>query len=93
MVWMGGHEGEGAPCCIRLGFAQVPTAASGSETETARREKPRGATRSGSIPFRTCFPGTLMTWNRHRRHTETGARTSRIFTHRSQPLEMANETA
>jgi hypothetical protein len=38
------------------------------------------------------FQVLLMTLNRRKRHTETGAHTSRSFAQRSRQLEMAKET-
>ena len=54
------------------------------------KEKARGLLRRPG--FRSRRSDTLKTWNLHRRHTRTVARTSRIFAHRSRWLEMANET-
>jgi hypothetical protein len=55
---------SGNHCRERFGDGDHPDTMS----ETAR------VTGSGSTPFKICFPGSLMTWNRHRRHTQTGAR-------------------
>jgi hypothetical protein len=54
------------------------------------KEQARGLPRRPS--FRSHRSDTLKTWNCHRRHTQTVARTSRIFAHRSRRPEMANET-
>ena len=80
-----------AACFVVLGFARLPH----RRERFGDRDRPAKETaRSYEIRLDTVqdrFPGTLMRWNRHRRHTQTGARTSPILTRPSRRSETANE--